>query len=238
MRIASLIFALLLGTAFSQAALAQPDRDSLIEAWEAHMASLPGTTRFEALGDGTYELHDTDLPYEGKLRVVGALVRSMESPGYETAYSHLGMLELELVDLPADRLSSQLYYYWIADRQMLHYLASEQRWVDAKTYQQSIPGLYSDDASFGVLTFMLRYGIWILLIGLIAFVFVAVARQTKKARGLMDETAAINQQARENLDRAQGMQDEVLAIARESRDLQSETNDLLRKLLDASQRPN
>ena len=90
--------------------------------------------------------------------------------------------------------------------------------------------------SFGALSFMVNYGIWILLIALVIFVFVGLNRQTKKARALMDETAAINQQARENLDRAAKMQDEGLAIARESRDLQSETNELLRQMLDAGRR--
>ncbi len=83
------------------------------------------------------------------------------------------------------------------------------------------------------MSFMLNYGIWIVLLALIVFIVIAIQRQSQKARALMDESAAINSQARENLERAAGMQDEVLAVARESRDLQAETNRLLAALLEA-----
>ena len=108
-----------------------------------------------------------------------------------------------------------------------------QRWVDTAAYQASISDIYSGGSSFGALSFMLNYGIWVILIGLLVFSFIAIGRQAKKARSLMDETAAINQKARENIDRAEGLQDEVLTIARETRDLQSDNNALLKQMLDA-----
>ncbi len=217
-------------------ALADADRESLVAAWEAHITGLPGTESFEKTADGVYQFKDTDLPYEGALKLLGVLVRPSESAGFETDFTHFGMIEFELTDLPAERLSSQVYFYWLADRQTLHYSESAQEWVDASTYQASITDLYSGTPSFGTLSFMLNYGIWVLLIGLIIFVFVGVNRQTKKARSLMDDTADINEQARKNLDRAEAMQDEVLSIAREARDLQKENNELLAKMLQALQR--
>lgn len=230
------VIILLLTALSAREAPAEANRDSLVEAWEAHIASLPGTTRFEAVGNGVYAFEDTDLPYEGELTVVGALVRPAESAGFKTGYSHTGMVDFRLADLPAERLSSQVYYYWLTDRQTLHYSEAEQRWVDTATYQQSITNMYSSGTSYGGLSFMLNYGIWIFLIALLIFVFIAVGKQTKKARSLMDDSAAINEKARENIDRAQGLQDELLAIARENRDLQSENNELLRKMLEALRR--
>ena len=217
-------------------ALADADRDSLVAAWEAHITGLPGTESFEKTADGVYQLKDTDLPYEGELNLLGVLVRASESAGFETDFTYFGMIEFELTDLPAERLSSQVYFYWLADRQTLHYSESAQEWVDASTYQASITDLYSGAPSFSALSFMLNYGIWVLLIGLIIFVFVGLNKQTKKARSLMDDTADINEQARKNLDRAEAMQDEVLSIAREARDLQKENNELLAKMLQALQR--
>lgn len=228
--------AALLGLLAATAALAEPDRDSLIEAWETYVAGLPGTVVLEEVEDGVYRYEDTDLPYEGQLKLVGALVRSAEINGMETDFSHFGMVDFELPDLPVERLSSQSYYYWLADRQTLHYLVQEQRWVDPATYQRLLTEQYTGATSFGVMTFMMNYGIWVLLIGLLLFVFIAFNRQTRKARGLMDETAAINQQARENLDRAASMQDEVMQISRQSRDLQSENNKLLKEILETMQR--
>ena len=236
MRTTPTILLLLMGTVITHDALAQPDRSSLIEAWETHVASLPGTVRFEAIGDGVYEFEDADLPYEGQLTIVGALVRPAESAGYKTGYSHTGMVDFRLTDLPAERLSSQVYYYWLTDRQTLHYLNAEQRWVDTATLQESITNMYSSSTSYGGLSFMLNYGLWIVLIALIVFVFIAIGRQAKKARSLMDDSAAINERAKENIDRAEGLQDELLAIARENRNLQSENNELLRKVLEVLSR--
>jgi len=219
-----------------QVAAAQPDRDSLIEAWEAYVAALPGTLSFEVTGDGVYQLQDADLPYDGEVKLVGVLVRSAEASGFDSGFTSIGMVDFELADIPEERLASQSYYYWLADRQTLYYSDAEQRWMGPAAYQASITELYSGGASVGVLSFMLNYGLWLLLLGLLAFAFIAVGRQAKKARSLMDDSAAINQQARENLDRSQGMQDEVLSIARESRDLQSENNQLLKDILSALKR--
>lgn len=230
------IIILLFGALLAQVASAEPDRDSLIAAWEAYIAAMPGTSEFELLGDGVYRLHDTDLPYEGELRVVGALVRSAETAGFDTGFTHLGMVEFELAGLPDDRLATQSYYYWLADRQSLHYSSEAQEWLDPVAYQESLTELYAGGSSFGALSFMLNYGIWVLIIGLLVFAFIAIGRQAKKARALMDETAAINQQARKNLDRAEGMQDKALAIAQESRDLQSDNNELLKQILSAIKR--
>ena len=217
----------------AQNAVAEPDRESLLAAWEAHVAALPGTVEFEILGDGLYRLNDSDLPYEGELKVVGALVRSAESPGFETDFTHFGMVDMQLTDLPVERLSSQSYYYWLADRQSLHFSAAEQAWVSAAAYQAAIAEQYTPDVSFGTMNFMLNYGVWVLLLLLLAYVFYIGNRQAKKARALMDDTEAINRKASENLDRSERLQDEVLSISRETRDLQAENNALLRKMLDA-----
>ncbi len=236
MRITASIILLTLGAYLPGVVLAEADRESLVAAWETHIAGLPGTASFEKTADGVYQFKDTDLPYEGELKLLGVLVRSSESAGFETDFTHFGMIEFELPSLPAERLSSQVYYYWLADRQTLHYSKSTEQWVSASAYQEAITDLYGGAPSFGVLSFMLNYGIWVLLIGLIIFVFVGLNRQTKKARSLMDDTANINEQARKNLDRAEAMQDEVLSIAREARDLQKENNELLAKMLQALQR--
>lgn len=217
-------------------ALAAADRDGLLEAWENHMRSLPGTAEFVAEGEGSYRLRDTELPYDGSLRVVSSLVRSADNAGFETGFSHMGIVEFVLDDMPPERLASQAYYYWIADRQHLHYYEPDARWVDTQAYQQVLTGLYGGEGAFAPLSFMLNYGIWILLIALLVFAFGALKRQSTKARSLMDETRDINAQARRNLDRSEKMQDEVLAIAREARDLQQQNNELLRQLVELNRR--
>lgn len=233
MRTAATLVLLLLAALVGPPASAEANRDSLLTAWEAHVRSLPGTVRLEATGDGVYQFEDTDLPYDGELKIVGALVRPAESAGYETGYSDIGIVDFRLADLPADRTSSQVYYYWLNDRQTLYYMDAEQRWVDTAAFQASFADIYDDDTSFGTLSFMLNYGIWIFLIALIAFVFVIAGKQATKARALLDDSAAINEKARKNIDRAESLQTELLDIARESRDLQTENNALLKQMLDA-----
>ena len=235
MKIAATL-AILLCVSIAGTAAAAPDRESLVAAWEVHVRSLPGTESLEASGDETYRLKDSDLPYDGELKIRGVLVRPNESTAVEMDFSHLGMIEMELTDLPKDRLTSQVYYYWLADRQTLHYSVTEDRWVNTAEYQAALTEMYSPNLSLGPLSFMLNWGIWIGLGALVIFVWVALGKQTRKARGLMDDTEAINQKASDNLDRAQSMQDEVLAIARETRDLQAENNELLKQMLEALKR--
>lgn len=233
MRNPVLLVTLVLAALLADTAFAEPDRDSLVAAWETHISALPGTELLEKTGDDTYRYKDMDLPYDGELKLIGALVRPSESAGFETEFTHFGMVDFELIDMPAERLTSQVYYYWLADRQTLHYSGTTDTWVDATAYQASISDLYSVGPSMGALSFMLNYGIWLVLLALLVFVFVAFNRQTRKASAMMDDAAAINQMARENLDRTEAMQDEVLAIARETRDLQKESNELLGKMLDS-----
>lgn len=233
MRVATALIILFAGAYAANAGPETPDRDSLVSAWEAHIAALPSTVAFEPLGDGVYRFEDSDLPYEGTLRIVGALVRSADTGGYDTGFTHLGMVDFELTEIPVERLSSQVYYYWLSDRQTLHFSSSEQRWVDMAAYQASVSNIYSGGASYGAFSFMLNYGIWIVLIAVVIFAIIVVGKQAKKARSLMDDSAAINDKARQNIDRAEGLQNEILAIARETRDLQADNNELLRRMLDA-----
>jgi len=228
-RLASVLILLACST-MSQAAA---DRESLLAAWETHLRQMPSTVVLEAEGDGAYHFEDSDLPYDGTLRVISAIVRSSEVAGYDSGFPAMGIVEFWLDDLPEERLGSQGYYYWLADRQMLHYLEAEDRWIDASAYQQLVASELHDNLPYSTSSWLLGNGIWILLVALIVFAFVTLRASQRKARKLMDETADINRKARENLDRSERMQQEVLAIAGESRDLHRETNGLLRKLLAA-----
>ena len=230
---ATLLLPLLTLTLLSQQAIAEATKASLLEAWEAHVQSLPSTDTLQKTSDGVYRFVDTDLPFDGEMKITGAIVRDADLAGYEMDATHLGMVEFELVGMPVERKSTQIYYYWLSDRQSLHYLKSENRWVDTATYQSSLMEDYDDVGGLGPLHFMLNYGVWIALLALLILVFIAAAKQTRKARALMDDGASINEKARENIERAGAMQDEMLAIVRESRDLHVESNALLKKIHDA-----
>ncbi len=231
-RIALLLVALSIWTP----SYAGPDRESLIAAWEQRFSGMPGSEAFEALGDDRYRIKDTNLPYEGELKIIGVLLQPVDAMEYETGFSTLGMVEFDLIDLPAERKASQSYYYWLNDRQTLYYSDDEQRWLDLQAYTKALTASYEPAISLGIMSFMLNYGIWILLIALVIFIFTGFKRQTGKAHELMDDSADINRKARENLDRSEAMQKEVLEITRESQQLHRETNRLLAEILAKLQR--
>lgn len=212
------------------AAAQEPSRESLIAAWEAGMGEAPGTTAFEARGDGVYFLEDESLPYEGELRLIGSLVRPME--GAIGPFSHMGFVEFELSGLPPERRASQSYYFWLEDRQNFYYSQPEQDWFDQQGYVASFQAQAAPQ-SFRTLSFMLNYGVWILLIAVLLGGGVLIGRQSRKARALMDDAASINQKARENLDRTEAVQKEMVEIARRSVELQAANNELLGRILDA-----
>ena len=224
-----LLVLLLSSTALADA----PDRASLINAWEDTLRSLPSTTKLESTGENTYEFRDSEIDYAGELVVTGALIRPSDSYGFETEFTHFGMVEFELTDLPPERLASQLYYYWLSDRQTLHYSSKDGAWLNTSAYQQSLSPGEGLGISFGPLAFMMNYGIWILLTAVVLFVFLSLGKQQKKAKSLMDDSADINRMARENLERADAMQKELVAIARESQALQKQNNVLLERIASA-----
>jgi hypothetical protein len=219
----------------SAAMAAEPTRQSLIEAWEAHMAQIPGTQAFEARGEDVYFIRDESLPYEGELRRVGVLVRPMDTVTEGAQFTHMGIVEFELPDFPVERMQYQSYYLWLEDRQNFYYSQADQAWLDSAAYRASFQDQMGV-GSFRVLSFMLNYGIWILLIALIAFIFLVAGKQSRKARALMDDSASINQKARENLDRSEKLQDEMLGIANRTLEIQTANHELLKQILAAVRR--
>lgn len=210
-----------------------PSRDSLIDAWEAWVSGLPSTVAFEALGERRYRIEDSDLDYAGELELTSALVRPAELYGEKTEFTHFGIVEFRLVDLPPERMGSQAFYYWLADRQTLHYSSKQGAWVDPASYRASFMDNGDYDVSLGPMQFMLNYGVWIGLLALLLFVFVAFYKQTRKARSIMDESTDINAMARKNIERASELQTEMMEFTRESQVLQRENNVLLNRIADA-----
>ena len=79
---------------------------------------------------------------------------------------------------------------------------------------------------------MLNYGIWIFLIALLVWVFLAFNKQHKKARALIDDSSSINERARENLDRSAEIQKESIEITRQILDIQKANTRVLEQIRD------
>lgn len=222
---------------FSAVASAQPDRDSLIDAWAELMRTAPGTVSFERRGDDTFFLQDDSLPYEGEVRIVGVLVRSAEAQYTVSAFTHMGSVEFDLVALPVERRASQTYLYWMLDRQLLYYSEDEQAWLGQADYTRALQGQYGGPTeNFGLLSFMLNYGIWIALLALLVWTFLFLGRHQTKAKALIDDSASINEMARKNLERSAELQQESIEMTRQILEIQKANQALLTQIRDNTQR--
>lgn len=221
-----------LGVLQGAVTLAAADRDSLVAAWAEAMAGMPGTETFEARDDGRYYLADESLPYEGEVRIVSSLVRPADVMTESSDFTHTGMVEFELIDLPQERRENQSYYYWLSDRQSLYYSADADAWLSPADYRVALQESYGPPPSFGPLSFMLNYGIWAFLLLLLAWVFLTLNKHQRKAKNMMDETVAINEMARENIERSAEIQQESIEITRKVLEIQQTNQRLLEQIRD------
>lgn len=215
----------------TSALAAEPVRDDLLAAWEAQFESLPETTAFEKLEEGRYRLSDSSLPYDGALEVVGSVIRRSDVLSANFPVTHTGFVEFRLTDLPAERLQTQSYYYWAADRQSLYFSEETESWISPADYQSLLNDAYSRPANAGG-GFLFDYGLWLVLIVVLIFGIVVIGRHSRKARALMDDAGDINRQARENIERSAVLQKEIVELSRRSIDLHGETNVLLQEIRD------
>lgn len=221
----------------STAATAAPDREGLIEAWVAHMQTASGTISFERSGEDTFLLRDDSLPYDGEVRIVGALVRPTEVQFVESAFSHMGSVEFDLVTLADDRRYTQTYSYWMTDRQLFYYSENREAWLGQADYALAVQEEYgSKGAAFGPLSFMLNYGIWIALLALLVWVFRVLGRHQKEATSLMDDSASINEMARKNLERSAELHEESIEMTRQILEVQKANQALLTQIRDNTSR--
>ena len=231
------VLAVALGCLLSGAAAAAPDRESLIEAWVAHMQTASGTLSFERSGEDTFRLRDDSLPYDGEVRIVGALVRPTEVQYVDSAFTHMGSVEFNLVTLADDRRYTQTYSYWMADRQLFYYSETEAAWLGQADYALALQEEYgSSGAALGPLSFMLNYGIWIALLALLVWVFRVLGRHQKKATSLMDDSASINEMARKNLERSAELHEESIEMTRQILEVQKANQALLAQIRDNTSR--
>lgn len=212
---------------------AQPDRTALLDAWKSRMTELGGTLQPQS--DEAFFLTDDSLPYEGKVEIVSALIRSAPEQSYgDIVISHSGIVEFRLEDLPTERTASQLYYYWLADRQNFHFLSDTQEWISQARYNQLLQNSHS--TSYSALSWIVNWGFWIVVLGLVIWLALFLGRSQKKAKSLMSDSADINNLARENIEKSAELQNEMAGLARKNAQLMEDNNVLLRQILESVSR--
>lgn len=209
---------------------AQPDKASLLDAWETRIVELGGT--LDPQPDDTYLLTDDSLPYEGTVVVVSTLIRAAPEQSYgDVQVSHSGIVEFRLEDLPVERTGSQLYYYWLTDRQNFQFLDDSQEWISQSQYNNLLQN--SRGSSYSALSWFVNWGFWIVVLILVIWLAVFLGRSQKKAKSLMSDSADINNLARENIERSAELQAEMAGLARKNAQLMEDNNVLLRQILES-----
>lgn len=200
-------------------AFAAPDRAGLIAAWEAAMRS-DGT--LDAQSDGSYRYRNEAIGYDGKVKIVSAIVRT---PRVEAAdRGAFGTVDFDLADLPGVRTDAPPtgLAMWKSERQSFVYDASTQAWQTSTEWARSRH--YGDGGVRSTLLgWTMEYAIPIGLLALVVAVFGWLVRVQRQAKKQLAASSEVNRLARENIERAAQLQqaqrerlDESLQLARRS----------------------
>lgn len=224
-----LLLLILLLPAFASAA---PDRAGLIQAWETAMRK-DGTLDAQASGD--YRYHNESLGYDGRVRLLTAIVRAEKSG--QNADDHVtarGSVDFELSDLPAAQggapsvgLSS-----WKAERQSFVYMNDRQAWLTIAEWASSY---YRGGDRMTAETWS-RWGLLLALLAVLALAVAFVLVVQRRAFRLLRDSAEVNRLGRENIARAAEMRDAQVATTRESLELARHNAATLDAILDELRR--
>jgi len=147
------IFLLFPGILFSA-----PTKESLITAWENQQKTDPNTLAFEEISPNIYRFKTERFPFDGELRILNITVDEQMS-GFEGGFT-MGIVEIELVDLPEDFLKKYAYSYsnW-SQSNILYYDQENEKWLSAKEYytkaQENLPsGVFIDPFNYIPLLFL------------------------------------------------------------------------------------
>jgi len=160
--------------------LAAPTEESLIVAWEDFQKNDSKTLIFKRLSSDRYRFKTDRFPFDGKLRVLNITVDEQMS-GFEGSFI-IGIVEVELLDLPEDFLEKYSYSYsaWVQSN-ILYYDKEDEEWLSVKEYyskaKERIPS--------GFLMDILDY-LPFLFLFFIVVIFIIVFNVQKKNKKYLD----------------------------------------------------
>lgn len=199
-------------------ACAAPDRAGLIQAWEAAMRR-DGT--LEAQADGDYRYRSESLGYDGRVRLLTAIVRAEAGRRDDDHVAARGTIDFDLPDLPvAQQAASQASVGvagWKAERQNFVYVDDRKAWLSIMEWAADYYRGSDGDGTIGG-----TWSRWGLVLGLLGVLVLAVAfvyRVQRRAFRLLRESAEVNRLGRENIVRAGELRDAQLAATQESLEL-------------------
>lgn len=214
-------------------ACAAPDRAGLIQAWEAAMRH---DGALEAQAGGDYHYRSESLGYDGRVRLLTAIVRADRAgrAGDDPVAAH-GTVDFDLTDLPvAQQAAPQASVgvaSWKAERQNFVYVDDRQAWLSIADWAAAY--YRGGDTTRGG---WLRWGIVPALLAVLALAVALVYAVQRRAFRLLRDSAEVNRLGRENIARAAELRDAQLAATQESLELARRNAATLSAILDELRR--
>lgn len=210
--------AVLLCLVFSFVAIAEqlPTEESLIAAWEEIQKSDPNNIKFEKIKDEEYKINNNKIPFEGILKINSADIDDLMG---NNEYI-MGVIEAELVGLSSDFIekNSRRYYIW-ARNNNLYYDKNAKKWITMQEYQKAL--IEKQDKMFGIFSFFSSYFYILLLIILLVFLVYFSRKQKKVINKSLEQQAQAIAQVNKSLE-----------LSEKSIELNRETNEILKDILD------
>lgn len=211
--------AVLLCLVFSFVGFAQqlPTEESLIAAWEEIQKNDPNNIKFEKIKNKEYKISNNKIPFEGILKINSADIDDGMMGNNEYL---MGVIEAELVGLSNEFIekNSRRYYGW-ARNNNLYYDKNAKKWITMQEFQKALTE--KQDKMFGIFSFVSNY-LFIFLLIIIIIYTVYFTRKQKKAidKSMEWQTSAMTQM------------NKSLELGEKSVELNQETNEILKDILD------
>jgi cbb3-type cytochrome oxidase subunit 3 len=188
-----------------------PTEESLIEAWESFQKRDSKTLIFEKISKNHYRFKTERFPFDGELKILNVTVDKQTS-SFEGGFI-LGVVEIELINLPKDFLERYSYSYsaWIQDN-ILYYDTEEEKWLSDDEYygrmKEKIPTSFFLD--------ILNYLPFLFLLFIIFILIIAFNIQKKNKR---------------YLDYAHDLSEKQMQLIEKSLKMEQKSNKLLSEIL-------
>jgi uncharacterized membrane protein len=200
---------------------AQPTEQTLISKWENIQKSDAKTKIFEKIDERLYKFKTEQFPFDGELRILNVIIDDRMSD-FEYGYI-MGIIEVELVDLPEDFLTkySQSYGLWTQNN-TLYFDNKTNEWLSSKEY-------FAKTAEQAEKYPFWRGSLWsfidpvlLILIALIVFLLLYSRKVQKANRAYMDT-------AMDSTKKSLEISQKALAIGEESNKILKEILEVLKK---------
>lgn len=201
-----------------------PTEESLLSTWEQFQTNDPQNLLFEKIEDGRYKFQTKRFPYNGEIHVLNLSID--ETPGAYDTNTIMGVIEVELTDLPEDFYS--IHSHSFATWQQTNYFYYDhdlKRWISSKEWQTKM----YDKPEISSPWWSCLNSFWIFLI---IFLVIFIILLSRKASSQMKYAMAAQDTALDQQRKALDDQQKALQLGERSVELAEKMTSLLSQILE------